>query len=134
MAVEYAARVLTQISTLGMAIAIDDFGTGYSSLAYLKKLPITSIKVDKSFVLNMAQDDNDAVIVRATIDLAHNLGCKVVAEGVEGGNVLDLLAILGCDYAQGYHIAHPLSKEEFAYWLETSQWGVKPQGPAHQVA
>ena len=119
--IEHGARVLTQISNLGMAITIDDFGTGYSSLAYLKKLPITSIKVDKSFVLNMAHDDNDAVIVRSIIDLAHNLGYKVVAEGVEDRDILDFLAILGCDFAQGYHIARPLSKDELAHWIETSQ-------------
>ncbi|MHB1676905.1 MAG: putative bifunctional diguanylate cyclase/phosphodiesterase [Sulfuriferula sp.] len=123
--IEHGAKVLTEIDNLGMAIAIDDFGTGYSSLAYLKKLPITSIKVDKSFVLNMARDDNDAAIVRSTIDLAHNLGFKIIAEGVEDEDILHLLTTLDCDYAQGYYIAHALSKEDFVYWLETSKWGIK---------
>ena len=123
--IEHGAKVLTQIGNLGMSIAIDDFGTGYSSLTYLKRLPITTIKIDKSFVINMAHDDNDAVIVQSTINLAHNLGCKAVAEGVEDAKTLDLLATLGCNFAQGYYIAHPLTKDEFAHWLTTSQWQIK---------
>lgn len=126
--IEHGADVLAQIDKLGMKIAIDDFGTGYSSLAYLKKLPITCIKVDKSFVLNMMQDANDAVIVHSTVELAHNLGYKIVAEGVENEDTLDLLKTMGCDYAQGYYIARPLPKIEFDHWLETSQWGKKTTG------
>jgi diguanylate cyclase (GGDEF)-like protein len=115
--IEHAARVLAQLRELGILVAVDDFGTGYSSLAYLKKLPIHSIKVDKSFVINMGEDDNDAVIVRSTIDLAHNLGCKIVAEGVETSDAADLLVILGCDHAQGFHICEPLPAEQLSQWI-----------------
>lgn len=117
--IDHGVKVLNEITNMGMAIAIDDFGTGYSSLAYLKKLPITSIKLDKSFVVNMATDDNDAAIVRSTIDLAHSLGFKVVAEGVEDEVTFNLLKALGCDYVQGYYIAQPLSKTALMKWLET---------------
>ena len=106
--IEHGAVVLQQLRELGVSVAIDDFGTGYSSLAYLKKLPIHSMKVDKSFVMNMAEDESDTAIVLSTIDLAHNLGFSIVAEGVENQGTLDILNKLGCDYAQGFHISHPL--------------------------
>jgi len=112
------SSMLKQISDLGVTIAIDDFGTGYSSLAYLKTLPLHTLKIDKSFVLDMNNDENDAVIVRSTIDLAHNLGFSVVAEGIENSETLDLLIILGCDGAQGYHFSRPLSSEKFLFWLQ----------------
>lgn len=115
--IEHGAKAIRRLRDLGITVAIDDFGTGYSSLAYLKKLPIHSIKIDKSFVLNMAEDDNDAVIVRSTIDLAHNLGFLVVAEGVENCDSLDLLAVLGCDHAQGNHISHPLPADQLLIWV-----------------
>lgn len=111
------SSILKRISVLGVTIAIDDFGTGYSSLAYLKTLPLHTLKIDKSFVMNMANDDNDAVIVRSTIDLAHNLGFSVVAEGIEDSDTLDLLDMLGCDSAQGYHFSRPLPAEQFLAWL-----------------
>lgn len=114
----HGARVLQELDDLGISIAIDDFGTGYSSLAYLKKLPISSIKVDKSFIINMASSDEDAIIVRSIIALAHNLGCTVVAEGVESEEVLQLIEMLGCDYAQGYHIARPMPPAEFVKWRD----------------
>jgi predicted signal transduction protein with EAL and GGDEF domain len=101
---------------------IDDFGTGYSSLAYLKQLPVDEIKIDKSFGSAMDRDENDAVIVRATIDLAHNLGLKVVAEGVESTDVWDLLEMLGCDTAQGYYIRPPLAADAFADWVRSRDW------------
>jgi diguanylate cyclase (GGDEF)-like protein len=122
--VEHGSRVLKQLGELGVTVAIDDFGTGYSSLAYLKRLPIHSIKVDKSFILNMASDDNDATIVRSTIDLAHNLGCKVIAEGVETTDTWDLLVALGCDDAQGFLMGHPIPAEEMPLWLSESAWGL----------
>ena len=120
--IEHGVKVLDEITKLGIAIAIDDFGTGYSSLAYLKKLPINSIKVDKSFVLNMAHDDNDAAIVRSTIDLAHSLGFKVVAEGVEDAATFNLLVDLDCDYVQGFYVAPPLAQENLLPWIEASHW------------
>ena len=120
--IEHGAKIIGRLRDLGVSVAIDDFGTGYSSLAYLKKLPIHSIKIDKSFVLNMTEDDNDAVIVRSTIDLAHNLGFLVVAEGVENRDTLDLLAVLGCNLAQGYHISRPLPADELILWIKNSSW------------
>ncbi|MGE0680387.1 MAG: putative bifunctional diguanylate cyclase/phosphodiesterase [Candidatus Binatia bacterium] len=114
---ERAMKILTRFSAMGMRIAIDDFGTGYSSLAYLKRLPIDEIKIDKSFVLGMANDDNDATIVRSTIDLGHNLGLKVVAEGIEDKATWDLLAAWGCDLAQGYFLSRPLPALDFVSWL-----------------
>ncbi|WP_310447824.1 EAL domain-containing protein [Thiobacillus sp.] len=115
--IEHGAKTIGRLRDLGISVSIDDFGTGYSSLAYLKKLPIHSIKIDKSFVLNMTEDNNDEVIVRSTIELAHNLGYVVVAEGVENKDSLDLLEILGCDHAQGYHISHPLPADELVSWI-----------------
>ena len=109
---------ILRLHELGLSLAIDDFGTGYSSLAYLKQLPASEIKIDKSFVMDMMEDENDAVIVRSTIDLAHNMGRQVVAEGVEHQDILDLLDILGCDTAQGYHICQPLPADELLLWLD----------------
>ena len=116
-----ARRVMRRLSNMGFQLSIDDFGTGYSSLAYLKQLPVDEIKIDKSFVTQMDQDENDAVIVRATIDLAHNLGLKVVAEGVESSDVWDLLEILGCDTAQGFYIRKPLTSQELTKWLHSKE-------------
>ncbi len=114
--------VLMSLNELGVRIAIDDFGTGYSSLAYLKRLPINTLKIDKSFVMDMALDDNDAVIVRSIIELGHNLGFNVVAEGVENADVWDLLNILGCDEAQGFHISPPLTETSLLPWIAQSPW------------
>jgi diguanylate cyclase (GGDEF)-like protein len=114
---ELAVEVLTQFDKLGVRISIDDFGTGFSSLAYLKRLPVDELKIDKSFVMDMHNDENDAVIVRSTIDLAHNLGLEVVAEGIENQDIYDILSILGCDVAQGYHISHPLPLSKLQDWL-----------------
>lgn len=110
-------EVLNRLSELGIEIAIDDFGTGYSSLAYLKLLPISKLKIDKSFIIDMIKDDNDAIIVRSTIELAHNLGMQVIAEGIENKDVLELLAILGCDLGQGYFISRPISNNDFKDWI-----------------
>ena len=115
-----AADIVDQLSALGVGLAIDDFGTGYSSLSYLKRLPVTEIKIDKSFVMAMTTEDNDAVIVRSTIDLGQNLGLRVVAEGVESHEMWLQLQRLGCDVAQGYHISRPLPPAEFRDWL--SAW------------
>ncbi len=120
-----AMGVLTRLSQMGVRLSIDDFGTGYSSLAYLKRLPADEIKIDKSFVIGMEADDNDAVIVRSTIDLAHNLGLKVIAEGVENRAVWEKLSALGCDEAQGYYMSRPLPAEDVVRWLSESPWGMK---------
>ncbi|TAK03144.1 MAG: EAL domain-containing protein [Candidatus Manganitrophaceae bacterium] len=120
-----AMEVLTGLSRMGVGLSIDDFGTGYSSLAYLKRLPVDEIKIDKSFVIGMASDENDAMIVRSTIDLAHNLGLKVIAEGVESQDLWKILSVLGCDEAQGYYISRPLPAPEATRWLAESPWGIQ---------
>jgi diguanylate cyclase (GGDEF)-like protein len=103
-----AEATLTRLSQIGLTLSVDDFGTGYSSLANLKRLPVDVIKIDKSFVMEMAVDASDAAIVRSTVDLAHNLGLRVVAEGVESEDAWRHLEALGCDYAQGYFLSRPL--------------------------
>jgi diguanylate cyclase (GGDEF)-like protein/PAS domain S-box-containing protein len=115
---ERALTAIRHLKDSGVRLAIDDFGTGYSSLAYLKALPVDELKIDKSFVMHMSDDNNDEVIVRSTIDLAHNLGLSVVAEGIESELHLQTLRGLGCDVGQGFHIGHPLRIEEFHQWLE----------------
>ena len=116
-----AEAMLNLLSKQGFRLSIDDFGTGYSSLGYLKRLPVDELKIDRSFVINMQADANDATIVRSTIDLAHNLGLGVVAEGVENADVLEQLRVLSCDEAQGYHISRPLPVDGFLAWLEEQQ-------------
>ncbi|MEW6646581.1 MAG: EAL domain-containing protein [Pseudomonadota bacterium] len=117
-----ALATLEKLNDIGVQIAIDDFGTGYSSLSYLKQLPVDKLKIDKSFVIHMNEDDSDAMIVRSTIDLAHNLGLEVVAEGVESAEALELLRILDCDAAQGYHISRPLAAAALEEWLTSSDY------------
>jgi diguanylate cyclase len=109
--------VLDRLSAMGVRLSIDDFGTGYSSLAYLKRLPLNEIKIDRSFVMHMLENEDDAVIVRSTIDLGRNLGLEVVAEGVEDAPTWDALASLGCDVAQGYYLSRPVPAEELGKWL-----------------
>ena len=111
-----AMEVLGRLKSLGVATSIDDFGTGYSSLSYLKHLPIDQLKIDRSFVGNMVHDESDLTIVRSTIDLSHNLGLVVVAEGVEDLATLQLLAELGCDRAQGYALSRPVAAPDFEQW------------------
>ncbi|HVK98714.1 MAG TPA: EAL domain-containing protein, partial [Dongiaceae bacterium] len=112
-----AMQVVDRIHQLGIPLAIDDFGTGYSSLSYLKRLPIDTLKIDRSFVKDMRENEADAVIVRSTIALAHSFGLKVVAEGVEDIATLDSLRLLSCDQAQGFGIARPLPLAAFMDWL-----------------
>ena len=102
---------------------MDDFGTGYSSLSQLRHLPIDEVKIDKSFVLDMKADPDDAAIVRSTVDLGHNLGLRVVAEGVEDEATWRRLAELGCDRAQGYHLGHPMAAEALELWLAERRAG-----------
>ncbi|MBT9613506.1 MAG: EAL domain-containing protein [Burkholderiales bacterium] len=120
--------ILTELDRMGVTLAIDDFGTGYSSLAYLKRLPVDELKIDKSFVMDMDEDENDAVIVRSTIDLAHNLGLKVTAEGVETQDAWNMLEILGCDCSQGYFMGRPMPVEKLEAWLQQSVWSEVPTG------
>jgi diguanylate cyclase (GGDEF)-like protein len=112
----HALAILERLHGMGVRLAIDDFGTGYSSLAYLKRLPVDELKIDKSFILGLVRDADDAAIVRATIDLAHHMGLTVTAEGVEDGNVLETLRRLGCDHAQGLYISRPLPAVELERW------------------
>ncbi|HEV7888866.1 MAG TPA: bifunctional diguanylate cyclase/phosphodiesterase [Acidimicrobiales bacterium] len=111
-----AMDIMGRLSDMGIRLVIDDFGTGYSSLAYLKRLPVNGLKIDKSFVQHLTTDENDAVIVRSTIDLARNLGLDVVAEGVETKEAWDALHKLGCHLAQGYYLSPPLAADEFLQW------------------
>jgi diguanylate cyclase (GGDEF)-like protein len=111
-----AMHIMGRLSDMGIRLVIDDFGTGYSSLAYLKRLPVSGIKIDKSFVQQLTTDENDAVIVRSTIDLARNLGMEVVAEGVESAEAWDQLRSLGCDYAQGFFLSQPMPGDQVLAW------------------
>ncbi|HEY4081832.1 MAG TPA: EAL domain-containing protein [Burkholderiaceae bacterium] len=112
-----AQTTLEHLSAMGFKLSIDDFGTGYSSLAYLKRLPVNELKIDKSFVMAMEADIDDAKIVRSTIELAHNLGLTVVAEGVETAKAWKLLAALGCDEGQGYFMGKPMPYDQFLPWM-----------------
>jgi diguanylate cyclase (GGDEF)-like protein len=123
-----AMVTLDRLSAMGFKLSIDDFGTGYSSLAYLKRLPVDELKIDQSFVQNMQTDADDAMIVRSTIDLAHNLGIMVVAEGVESHEVWDMLRELRCDQAQGYHMGRPMPVTEFPKWSSGWHAGRRPEG------
>ena len=111
-------EVLNELASIGFRLSIDDFGTGYSSLSYLQRLPVDELKIDRSFVKTLTEDQVNRSIVRSTVDLGHNLGLSVVAEGVEDGETLAALAELGCDCAQGYFIARPMPTDAFLRWLE----------------
>lgn len=118
---EQALAVVQRFHDMGVRLSLDDFGTGHSSLGYLKRLPIDELKIDKSFVFNMTEDQDDAVIVRSTIELAHNLGLKVVAEGIESEQHVQLLRGLGCEVGQGFHFSRPLPADEVTKWFEQSE-------------
>lgn len=107
-----ALNIMNELKDMGLSLSVDDFGTGYSSLAYLKKLPVSELKIDRSFVMHMETDNDDVTIVRSTIDLAHNMGLTVVAEGVENQAVCDMLQKMGCDYLQGYFISRPVMAQD----------------------
>lgn len=121
---ELALDVLNRIADMGVRISIDDFGTGYSSLSYLKKLPVSELKIDKSFVKDMMSNKNDAAIVKATIDLAHNLDLEVVAEGVEDEATMEKLHSLSCDIYQGYYFSRPVPSKEIQAWFQTNQLAI----------
>jgi diguanylate cyclase (GGDEF)-like protein len=112
-----AQMTLESLHAMGVELSIDDFGTGYSSLAYLKRLPVDELKIDKSFVMNMEDDADDAKIVRSTIDLGHNMGLRVVAEGIESEIVWNLLKTMGCNQGQGYFMGRPMPVEKLAQWM-----------------
>jgi diguanylate cyclase (GGDEF)-like protein len=112
-----AMGILERLRALGVRLSLDDFGTGHSSLSYLKRLPLDEVKIDRSFVMGMTDDDNDAAIVRTTIDLARNLGLEVVAEGVETEAILRGLSDLSCDVAQGFYLSRPLPAADLDGWL-----------------
>lgn len=114
-----ALRILKELNETGIRLSIDDFGTGYSSLAHLRRLPVETIKIDKSFVMGMSASEEDATIVRSTIDLAHNLSMQVIAEGVETKEHWDSLKRLGCDAAQGYYVSRPIPAQEFNNWYKS---------------
>ena len=113
---EQTAGILRLLRASGTKVAVDDFGTGYSSLSYLKRFPLDAIKIDQSFVGEMASDADSATIVRSTIELAHNLDLAVVAEGVEDRGTFERLTALGCDMAQGFCIARPMPADQFRGW------------------
>jgi diguanylate cyclase (GGDEF)-like protein len=115
-----ALTTVTRLSDLGVRLSVDDFGTGYSSLANLRRLPIDELKIDRSFVSPMLHDESDLIIVRSTINLGHDLGLRIIAEGVEDGATLERLAILGCDLAQGYHLSRPMPPDVFNIWLRNA--------------
>jgi diguanylate cyclase (GGDEF)-like protein/PAS domain S-box-containing protein len=129
---EQVISTLSQLQKLGVRLAVDDFGTGYSSLAYLDRLPVDEIKIDKSFVSAMAGEVSRTNIVRASIDLGHSLRLESVAEGVEDARTWDVLAALGCDMAQGYFISPPLLAEEVLSWL--AKWERTPGGSVDRAA
>jgi diguanylate cyclase (GGDEF)-like protein len=117
---ERAMSTVTRLSGLGVRMSVDDFGTGYSSLANLRRLPIKDLKIDRSFVSPMLSDESDLIIVRSTINLGHDLGLRVIAEGVEDAATLHELSLLGCDLAQGYHVSRPMAADAFERWLHAS--------------
>ncbi len=119
---ERAQVALEKINALGVNLSIDDYGTGYSSLAYLKRLPVKTLKLDGSFVQGMLDDEQDKIIVSSTVQLAHNLGLELVAEGVETAEILEELDSLGCDSIQGYYVSRPLDASNVAGWMEHSDW------------
>jgi EAL domain-containing protein (putative c-di-GMP-specific phosphodiesterase class I) len=121
---ECSLDILTKLDKMGVSLSVDDFGTGYSSLSYLKRLPVQQLKIDRSFVSDMIDDKDDAMIVRSTIDLAHNLGLNTVAEGVETQATLKTLKTMGCDLGQGYLISRPLSHDDFLSYLQAGEWSV----------
>lgn len=113
-----ALETVERIAKMGISLSIDDFGTGYSSLAYLKRLPVNELKIDKSFVINLEHDPDDVTIVKSTIELGHNLGLKVVAEGIENRKSWDILKSMGCDYGQGYLMSKPMNADQLIEWMK----------------
>jgi EAL domain-containing protein (putative c-di-GMP-specific phosphodiesterase class I) len=112
-----ALAVLQQLHDMGVRLSVDDFGTGYSSMAYLRVLPVDELKVDRSFVADMTSDANDNVLVQSAVDLGHNLGLTVVAEGVENDETLTALKVIGADIVQGYYLGRPMNADLLRQWV-----------------
>ncbi|HET7712687.1 MAG TPA: EAL domain-containing protein, partial [Thermoanaerobaculia bacterium] len=128
---QFALRVLGELKSRGVTLAVDDFGTGYSSLAYLKRLPVDELKIDKSFISDLGKEaSDDLVIVRSIVELGHNMGLTVVAEGVETAECWKILDQLGCDMAQGYLMSRPVPHEQFVEWFWRSPWGINRKDTA----
>ena len=122
-----ALATLTALHVAGIQISIDDFGTGYSSMAYLRRLPVSELKVDRSFVMGMLRAADDKVLVRSLVELGHNLGLTVVAEGVEDQATLDALSAVGCDVVQGFHLGRPMTAAGFQQWMHRRPMSAVPQ-------
>ncbi len=122
-----ALSVLRALDAMGIKLSIDDFGTGYSSMSYLKQLPVSELKIDRTFVMGLTTEDNSVVLVKSAIDLGHNLGLRVVAEGVEDAETQAMLTSLGCDELQGYFISRPTSATNFLSWLEEQPQQVRSE-------
>jgi EAL domain-containing protein (putative c-di-GMP-specific phosphodiesterase class I) len=116
-----AATVLDRLNQIGERLSIDDYGSGYSALSYLRRLPVHEVKIDKSFVMDLASSAGNATIVRSTVELGHDLGLKVCAEGVEDAAAQQMLAEYGCDLAQGFFISHPLPATDLQAWLPVEE-------------
>jgi len=123
-----ALPILSRLHELGVELSVDDFGTGYSSMEYLKLLPVSEVKIDRSFVMSMIHDARDAAIVACTVQLARSLGLRVVAEGVETAEISTALAAMGCDLAQGYSFSRALPAAEFASWVTNDRATVRSVG------
>ena len=119
---ELAVKQLTLLRKNGLTLSIDDYGTGYSSLAQLKQLPVDELKIDKSFVQKLLENEADQIIVQSTLQLAHNLGLKVVAEGIEDKATLEWLTKLNCEMGQGFYLSRPLPEQQFNDWLGQSDY------------
>jgi len=124
-----AQNTLERLRALGVELSVDDYGTGHCSLAYLRSLPVQELKLDRSFVTGMALDEKSAAIVRSSVDLAHSLGMRMVAEGVEDACAADLLAAAGCDLAQGWYFARPMPVSDLLEWLELHRETTGSGGP-----
>ena len=131
---DMALEMMAQLNSAGIQLSIDDFGTGYSCLSYLKKLPVDEIKIDRSFVMDMVNNEDDQMIVRTTLTMGHNLNLAVVAEGIENEDTLATLAKMGCDLAQGYHIARPMPFDAFADWLASYPLQLGADSASHNLS
>jgi diguanylate cyclase (GGDEF)-like protein len=125
----HVVEIINRLNTMGIRLAIDDFGTGFSSLSYLKQFDVDELKIDKSFIQEIFSNHNDTIIVRSTIDLAHNLGLYVIAEGVETEEIQGLLTELGCDGIQGYYLSRPIEAGVLTKWLRKQEQGTPPANP-----